>query len=121
MQAITYHSPASKPYAASSSLPTWRRGDSKVDWAARYASINRRDDIERGPSDEDENGLTMKEEREAKWREENELAEDEAGDKGVMRAYYKSLGNSKVKGKSGKGMARTWEEDGMGGGGDDYI
>ena len=118
---MTYNTPTSKPYAASSSLPTWRRGDSKVDWAARYASIFRRDDTERGPSDEDEDGRTMKEEREDKWREENELAEGEAGDKGVMRAYYKSLGNSKVKGKSGKGMARTWEEDGLGGGGDDYI
>lgn len=91
---MTYVTPTSKPYAASSSLPTWRRGDSKVDWAARFASIHRRDDLEKGPSDEDDEGRTMKEEREEKWREENELAEEEAGDKGVMRKYYKVRSSS---------------------------
>lgn len=33
--------------------------------------------------------MTMKEEREEKWREENEEAEREGGDKVAMRQYYK--------------------------------
>lgn len=37
----------------------------------------------------DEEGVTMREEREAKWKEENEGREMEAGDKVAMRQYYK--------------------------------
>lgn len=33
-----------------------------------------------------------------------------------MRMWWQSLRNSKVKGKSGKGSARTWEGDGLSGG-----
>lgn len=37
----------------------------------------------------DENGLTMKEERELKWKEENEASEMAGMDKVAMREYYK--------------------------------
>ncbi|KAM0756353.1 hypothetical protein T439DRAFT_321056 [Meredithblackwellia eburnea MCA 4105] len=119
LQSHTYVDPISKPYKDSSALPTWRRGDSKVDWAARFASIFKRDETVIVESETDENGLTQKEEHEAKWAEENEA--NAGGDKNAMRSYYKSLGNSKVKGKTGKGLTRTWDEDGLGGGGDDYV
>ncbi|KAI5478299.1 F-box domain, cyclin-like domain containing protein [Pseudohyphozyma bogoriensis] len=120
LESITYVSPSERTQTTSG-LPTWRRGDSKVDWAARYASICRRDDVEKPPSDVDEDGLTFKEAREAKWKDENEEAEALALDKGEARKYYKSLGNSKIKGKTGKGQVRTWEQDGLGGGGNDYV
>lgn len=39
-----------------------------------------------------------------------------------MCVWMQSLRNSKVKGKSGKGSVRTWEGDGLAGGGmDDGI
>ncbi|GAA5824855.1 hypothetical protein JCM10212_005323, partial [Sporobolomyces blumeae] len=115
LQSLTYTSPADRKatYAESSGVPKWRSADASQDWAARFASIMRRDDLESKEADTDENGLTMKEERELRWKEENDAAE--AGmDKVAMRAYYKSLGNKKIKGKSGKGSIRTHEGDGLG-------
>ena len=70
-------------------LPTWLRSESKEDWAARFASINRRDDLEDRDLTRDEDGLTQKEEREAKWAEENDQAEAMGMDKVQMRQYYK--------------------------------
>ena len=49
----------------------------------------RRDDTETKEADVDENGLTMKEERELKWAQENEELETAGMDKVAMRAYYK--------------------------------
>lgn len=49
----------------------------------------RRDDLETKEADVDENGLTMKEERELKWAQENEEEEMAGVDKVAMRAYYK--------------------------------
>lgn len=65
--------------------------DSKEDWAARFAAIHRVEEAESDEEEEgvDEEGVTMREEREAKWKEENEGREMEAGDKVAMRAYYK--------------------------------
>ena len=40
-------------------------------------------------SDHDENGLTLKEERELKWRDENEADELAGMDKNAMREFYK--------------------------------
>ncbi|GAA5870087.1 hypothetical protein JCM1840_003577 [Sporobolomyces johnsonii] len=115
LQSLTYTTPAERKatYAQSTGLPTWRQGDANQDWAQHFANVMRRDDLESKEADVDENGLTMKEERELKWKEENEASE--AGlDKVAMREYYKSLGNKKVKGKSFKGAVRTHEGDGLG-------
>ncbi|SGY62211.1 BQ5605_C007g04665 [Microbotryum silenes-dioicae] len=118
LQRLTYVDPASRSpaYSESDGLPTWRRGDSKINWAERFASINRRDDLEKPlVLDTDENGLTMQEERELKWAEENEANDSQFADKNEMRAYYKSLRNAKgVKTGGGKGGIRTWEGDGLG-------
>lgn len=91
LQSLTYVEPSQrKPaYSATNGLPTWLRSESKEDWAARFASIHRRDDLEERDPERDEDGLTMKEERELKWVEENEEAEMAGMDKGQMRAYYK--------------------------------
>ncbi|SCV71575.1 BQ2448_3163 [Microbotryum intermedium] len=118
LQRLTYVDPASRApaYSESDGLPTWRRGDSKINWAERFASINRRDDLEQLlASETDENGLTMQEERELKWAEENEANDAQFADKNEMRAYYKSLRNAKgYKTEGGKGGIRTWEGDGLG-------
>lgn len=74
---------------SASSLPTWRRGDSKLDWAARYASIYSQDPLAIKESEVDEDGKTFQEEREEKWKEENEEAERQSNDKSVQRDYYK--------------------------------
>ena len=89
IQSQTY-TPTPTPTASGSTLPTWRRGDSKIDWSAEYATIHRpvvveEDDGEEGVDDE---GVTMREEREEKWREENEGVT--AGmDKVEARKFYK--------------------------------
>lgn len=142
LQSLTYTSTpaplASTPSTAASALLLWTRRDSKIDWSARFASIYRRDDLDDPTNDgeRDEDGLTMKEEREQKWEQENRSQQEEKVDKVAMRAYYKvspppapcsvtvrmltfymmiqSLGNAKVKGKTGKGAERTWEGDGSG-------
>lgn len=93
LQSITYtQAPAtpSAPTTAASALLLWTRRDSKIDWSARFASVFRRDDLEDPEGDDrDEDGLTMKEERELKWKEEKEGQEAEKVDKVAMRAYYK--------------------------------
>ncbi|BGP10218.1 hypothetical protein JCM10049v2_006101 [Rhodotorula toruloides] len=118
LQSFTYVTPAERgrSYAEGDGVPTWRKGDVSQDWAAHFASIFRRDDLDQGveETEVDENGLTMKEERELKWKEENEASEMAGMDKVAMREYYKSLRNKKVKGKSGKGAVRTIEGDGLG-------
>ncbi|GAA6013551.1 hypothetical protein JCM10207_004772 [Rhodosporidiobolus poonsookiae] len=117
LQSLTYVSPEERKrtYSEGKGLPTWLASEAKEDWAARFASIFRRDDLaEREPTDRDENGLTMKEERELKWAQENEESEFAGMDKNQMREYYKGLRNKKVKGKSGKGAIRTVEGDGLG-------
>ncbi|KAK4050775.1 hypothetical protein OIV83_003196 [Microbotryomycetes sp. JL201] len=123
LQSLTYVEPSKRrtAYSETNGLPTWLKSEAKEDWAARFANIYRRDDIESHESDHDENGLTMKEERELKWKEENEQAEALFADKNEMRQYYKSLGNSKIKGKRGKGGIRTIEGDGIGDGVDDGV
>ncbi|KAK4047859.1 hypothetical protein OIO90_006020 [Microbotryomycetes sp. JL221] len=115
LQSLTYVEPSKRKlaYSDANGLPTWRKSEAKEDWAQRFANIYRRDDIESHESDHDENGLTMKEERELKWKQENE-ANAVFADKNEMRQYYKSLGNSKIKGKTGKGSIRTIEGDGIG-------
>ncbi|GJN92375.1 hypothetical protein Rhopal_005405-T1 [Rhodotorula paludigena] len=113
----TYTSPSDRrrKYAETNGVPTWRSSEASQDWAAHFASIFRRDDVEeREPQDTDENGLTMKEERELKWKEENEASELAGMDKNAMREFYKGLRNKKVKGKSFKGSVRTIEGDGLG-------
>ncbi|GAA6024407.1 hypothetical protein JCM11491_003543 [Sporobolomyces phaffii] len=117
LQDLTWHSPEERTattYAEADGLPKWRASDAKQDWAAHFANIMRRDDLESKEADVDENGLTMKEERELKWQHENDEEELAGVDKVAMRAYYKSLGNKKVKGKSWKGGVRTHEGDGLG-------
>ncbi|GEM10464.1 F-box domain, cyclin-like domain containing protein [Rhodotorula toruloides] len=118
LQSFTYVAPEDRgrSYAEGDGVPTWRKGDASQDWAAHFASIFRRDDLDQGveEADVDENGLTLKEERELKWKEENEGNEMAGMDKVAMREYYKSLRNKKVKGKSGKGAVRTIEGDGLG-------
>ncbi|GAA5850342.1 hypothetical protein JCM3766R1_004317 [Sporobolomyces carnicolor] len=117
LQSLTWTSPEERKatYAESDGLPKWRASDASQDWAQHFANIMRRDDLEsREAADTDENGLTMKEERELKWAQENEESEMAGMDKVAMRAYYKSLGNKKVKGKSWKGSTRTHEGDGLG-------
>ncbi|BGP18636.1 hypothetical protein JCM10213_004186 [Rhodosporidiobolus nylandii] len=115
LQSLTYVSPEERKqqYSESNGLPTWRASEAKEDWAARFANIFRRDDIDERDLERDENGLTQKEERELKWAEENEEAEGPI-DKVAMREYYKSLRNKKVKGKTWKGGIRTIEGDGLG-------
>lgn len=88
----TYTSPSDRrrKYAETNGVPTWRSSEASQDWAAHFASIFRRDDVEeREPQDTDENGLTMKEERELKWKEENEASELAGMDKNAMREFYK--------------------------------
>lgn len=117
LQSLTWTSPEERKatYAESTGLPKWRPNEAKEDWAQHFANIMRRDDTETKEADVDENGLTMKEERELKWAQENEELETAGMDKVAMRAYYKSLGNKKVKGKNwGKGGVRTHEGDGLG-------
>ncbi|GAA5926247.1 uncharacterized protein JCM15063_000225 [Sporobolomyces koalae] len=116
LQSLTWTSPEERKatYAESNGLPKWRASDAKEDWAEHFANIMRRDDLESKEADVDEDGLTMKEERELKWAQENEENEFAGMDKVAMRAYYKSLGNKKVKGKSFKGSIRTHEGDGLG-------
>lgn len=117
LQSLTWTSPEERKatYAESNGLPQWRPNEAKEDWAQHFANIMRRDDTETKEADVDENGLTMKEERELKWAQENEEGETAGMDKVAMRAYYKSLGNKKVKGKNwGKGGVRTHEGDGLG-------
>lgn len=101
----------SKPYDETDGLPKWRKADSKVDWAQRFANMYKDDaGNSREESEFDENGLTMKEERELKWREENEDANRPLS-KNEAREMYKLMKNSKTKGKSGKGGERTWTVD----------
>ncbi|KEI42710.1 uncharacterized protein L969DRAFT_84584 [Mixia osmundae IAM 14324] len=100
--------------------PSWTRKDAKQDWAARYRSIHRRDDLDYADARDAEyeraraeGYLTPKEQREAKWAEESDQLT--AGvDKLAMREHYKGLKNSKPKGKGGqRGPARdvtAWEE-----------
>ncbi|GAA5889257.1 hypothetical protein JCM6882_000689 [Rhodosporidiobolus microsporus] len=117
LQSLTYVTPEERKarYADSTGLPTWRASEAKEDWAARFASIFRRDDLDDPDgTDTDENGLTMREERELKWKEENEAQLVGAVDKVAMREFYKGLRNKKVKGKTGKGSIRTIEGDGLG-------
>ncbi|GAA5981091.1 hypothetical protein JCM11641_001450 [Rhodosporidiobolus odoratus] len=115
LQSLTYVSPEERKrnYTETTGVPTWRASEAKEDWAARFANIFRRDDLEEEEAETDENGLTMKEERELKWKEENE---EQFGpvDKVAMREYYKGLRNKKVKGKRAKGAFRTIEGDGLG-------
>jgi hypothetical protein len=91
LQSLTYVTPEERKstYAASKGVPTWRASEAKEDWAERFANIFRRDDLEeQEPADRDEDGLTMKEERELKWAEENEEANGPI-DKNAMREFYK--------------------------------
>jgi len=90
LQALTWTEPQDRKasYAESNGLPKWRASDAKEDWAEHFANIMRRDDTETKEADVDEDGLTMKEERELKWAEENQ-EELEGMDKVAMRAYYK--------------------------------
>lgn len=90
LQALTWTEPQDRKasYAESNGLPKWRASDAKEDWAEHFANIMRRDDTETKEADLDEDGLTMKEERELKWAEENQ-EELEGMDKVAMRAYYK--------------------------------
>ena len=67
----------------------WTRRDSKIDWRARFASIYAPIVVEEGADELNEEGMTMKEEREERWREENEGLAREGEDKGAMREYYK--------------------------------
>ncbi|GAA5823749.1 hypothetical protein JCM11251_003279 [Rhodosporidiobolus azoricus] len=116
LQSLTYVTPEERKqrYSESNGLPTWRASEAKEDWAARFATIFRRDDLEDPDgTDTDENGLTMREERELKWKEENE-AQYGPVDKVAMREFYKGLRNKKMKGKTGKGSIRTIEGDGLG-------
>ncbi|GAA5856691.1 hypothetical protein JCM8547_005932 [Rhodosporidiobolus lusitaniae] len=112
LQSLTYVSPEERKqrYAETKGIPTWRPSEAKEDWAARFATIFRRDDLaEKEPQDRDENGLTMQEERELKWAHEEEEGQMS---KNEMREFYKGLRNKKVKGKYfGKGAARTHEGD----------
>jgi len=87
--------------------PVWSRKDSKQDWAKKYKNTFRRDDLvyrEAADAEFDrarsEGYRTPKEQREDKWSEEN--TDGDVLDKAAARAYYKSLKNSKVKGKGGK-------------------
>jgi len=91
LQALTWTEPQARKasYAESNGLPKWRASDAKEDWAEHFANIMRRDDTETKEADVDEDGLTMKEERELKWAEENEESELAGMDKVAMRAYYK--------------------------------
>ncbi|GAA5857132.1 hypothetical protein JCM9279_006020 [Rhodotorula babjevae] len=117
LQSYTFTDPAHRTptYAESTGLPTWRSSEASQDWAAHFASIYQQPDVPEGDeSDHDENGLTLKEERELKWRDENEADELAGMDKNAMREFYKSLGNKKMKGKRFKGGVRTHEGDGLG-------
>ncbi|POY72333.1 hypothetical protein BMF94_4635 [Rhodotorula taiwanensis] len=116
LESYTFESPADRrqKYAGSNGVPQWRKGDAQQDWAQRFASVFAHDASETVESDHDENGLTMKEERELKWKEENEASELQGMDKNAMREFYKGLRNKKVKGKYGKGAVRTIEGDGLG-------
>ncbi|GAA5869161.1 hypothetical protein JCM3774_003968 [Rhodotorula dairenensis] len=117
LESFTYEDPTERrrKYADSDGTPTWRKGDAQQDWAQRFANVFSHDVSETVESDHDENGLTMKEERELKWKEENEASEMQGMDKLAMREFYKGLRNKKVKGKYGnKGAVRTIEGDGLG-------
>ncbi|KAG0663551.1 hypothetical protein C6P46_002447 [Rhodotorula mucilaginosa] len=116
LESFTYEDPTERrrKYADSDGTPTWRKGDAQQDWAQRFANVFSHDVSETVESDHDENGLTMKEERELKWKEENEASEMQGMDKVAMREFYKGLRNKKVKGKYGKGSVRTIEGDGLG-------
>ncbi|BGP57150.1 hypothetical protein JCM8202_005412 [Rhodotorula sphaerocarpa] len=116
LESYTFENPADRrrKYADSNGVPTWRKGDAQQDWAQRFANVFAHDASETVESDHDENGLTLKEERELKWKEENEASEMDGMDKNAMREYYKGLKNKKVKGKYGKGAIRTVEGDGLG-------
>ncbi|GAA6029075.1 hypothetical protein JCM8097_001581 [Rhodosporidiobolus ruineniae] len=116
LQSLTYVTPEERKskYHETNGVPTWRASEAKEDWAARFASIFRRDDLEEPEAqDRDEDGLTKAEEHALKWAEENEAQEGPI-DKVAMREYYKGLRNKKVKGKTGKGAIRTIEGDGLG-------
>jgi len=91
---------------------SWPRADSLADWSDKYTEAYRPtafesdDSFEESSGDErDEEGLTLKERREARWAEENE---GQNMTKVEARQYYKTLGNSKTKGKTGKGSEKTW-------------
>ncbi|KWU45864.1 hypothetical protein RHOSPDRAFT_32337 [Rhodotorula sp. JG-1b] len=116
LESFTYEDPTERrrKYADSDGTPTWRKGDAQQDWAQRFANVFSHDVADTVESDHDENGLTMKEERELKWKEENEASEMQGMDKVAMREFYKGLRNKKVKGKYGKGSVRTIEGDGLG-------
>ncbi|GAA5991759.1 hypothetical protein JCM10908_001126 [Rhodotorula pacifica] len=116
LESFTYEDPSERRrrYADSDGTPTWRKGDAQQDWAQRFANVFSHDVSETVESDHDENGLTMKEERELRWKEENEASEMQGMDKVAMREFYKGLRNKKVKGKFGKGAVRTIEGDGLG-------
>jgi len=109
-------------------LPSWTKKESKTAWAQRFASTYRRDDLateadlERARSD---GWRTPKEEREERWRIENGDADSEnvepGSDKLAMRAYYKSLKNSKAKGKGGRSVSeRGRDRTGWDGGTNDW-
>ena len=50
----------------------WTRRDSKINWRERFASIYAVPEIVEGADELNEEGLTMKEEREEKWQQEND-------------------------------------------------
>jgi hypothetical protein len=90
LQSQTY-TPTPVPTASGSTLPTWRRGDSKIDWSAQYAAIHRpvvAEEEDETVEGVDDDGITMREEREEKWREENEGVM-QGMDKVEARKFYK--------------------------------
>ena len=91
LESFTYEDPTERrrKYADSDGTPTWRKGDAQQDWAQRFANVFSHDVADTVESDHDENGLTMKEERELKWKEENEASEMQGMDKVAMREFYK--------------------------------
>lgn len=95
LQMLTYEPSAapltpSAPTSSAAALLLWTRRDSKIDWAARFASVFRRDDLEDPEGDDrDEEGMTMKERREEKWKVENDQEQETKMDKVAMRLWYK--------------------------------
>lgn len=88
LRSITYSPSGGSSTPAS--LLVWTRRDSKVAWSSEYAALFRAPLVELGGEegrDEDDEGVTMKEERERRWADEE--AQGQVVDKVAMRAYYK--------------------------------
>jgi hypothetical protein len=106
LESFTYEDPTERrrKYADSDGTPTWRKGDAQQDWAQRFANVFSHDVSETVESDHDENGLTMKEERELKWKEENEASEMQGMDKVAMREFYKVRRLARTAGAGAPGL-----------------